>query len=179
MPVAVAELLFGRPLKLLAALLPFLSAAVLVVVANLPFSLTDGLLPAPVLALGAVYFWGLMRRDLMSPAIVLVLGLLEDFLSGGPPGLWASGFLSAYAFIDRQRETLAGLSEFGGIIGFAGATVLAALSVYGLATIVFWRLPPPAPLLLVSVVTVLFYPLVAIPLNWMQRQFVGRSRGED
>src|SRR6516162_3761753 len=115
MPVAVAELLFGRPLKLLAALLPFLSAAVLVVVANLPFSLTDGLLPAPVLALGAVYFWGLMRRDLMSPAIVLVLGLLEDFLSGGPPGLWASGFLSAYAFIDRQRETLAGLSEFGGI----------------------------------------------------------------
>jgi len=179
MPAAVAELIFGRPLKLVAAFLPIISGAVLVLIANLPFSLTGGLLPAPVLALGAVYFWGLMRRDLMSPSVVLVLGLLEDFLSGGPPGLWAAGFLAAYALIDRQRDTLAGLSEFGGTLGFAGATLLAALSVYGLATIVYWRLPPPAPLLLESVVTVLFYPVVALPLSWLQRQFVGRSRGED
>lgn len=179
MPAAVAELLFSRPLKLVAAFLPVISGAVLVLIANLPFSLTGGLLPAPVLALGAVYFWGLMRRDLMSPSIVLALGLLEDFLSGGPPGLWAAGFLAAYTLIDRQRDTLAGLSEFGGTLGFAGATLLAALSVYGLATIVYWRLPPPAPLLLESVVTVLFYPVIAVPLSWLQRRFVGRSRGED
>jgi len=179
MPAAVAELLFGRPLKVLALFLPAVSGAVLVVMANLPFSLTGGLLPAPVLALGAVYFWGLMRRDLMSPFAVLVLGLLEDLLSGGPPGLWAAGFLAAYAMIDRQRDTLAGLSELGGILGFAGATILAALSVYGLATIIYWRLPPPAPLLLESVVTVVFYPLIAFPLSWMQRRLVGRSRGED
>ncbi len=179
MAAAVAELLFGRPLKLLAVFLPVLSGVVLVVMANLPFSLTGGLLPAPVLALGAVYFWGLMRRDLMSPSIVLGLGLLEDMLSGGPPGLWAAGFLAAYALIDRQRETLAGLSELGGILGFAGATLLAGLSVYGLATVVYWRLPPPAPLLLETVVTVLFYPLIAFPLSWIQRRLVGRSRGED
>lgn len=179
MPAAVAELLFSRPLRLVSAFLPLISGAILVLIANLPFSLTGGLLPAPVLALGAVYFWGLMRRDLMSPSIVLTLGLLEDFLSGGPPGLWAAGFLAAYGLIDRQRDTLAGLSEFGGMLGFAGATLLAALSVYGLATIVYWRLPPPAPLLLESVVTVLFYPLVALPLSWLQRRVVGRSRGED
>jgi hypothetical protein len=40
-------------------------------------------------------------------------------------------------------------------------------------------LPPPAPLLLESVVTVLFYPLVAFPLSWLRRRLVGRSRGED
>src|SRR5258706_15330935 len=110
MAAAVAELLFGRPLKLLAVFLPVLSGVVLVVMANLPFSLTGGLLPAPVLALRAVYFWGLMRRDLMSPSIALGLRPLEDMLSAGPPGLWAAGFLPAYVLIDRQRQSLPGLS---------------------------------------------------------------------
>ena len=179
MPAAVAELLIARPLRLLIGLVPAGWAALVVRFANLPFSLTGGLLPAPVLALGAVYFWGLMRRDLMSPSVVLVLGLFEDLLSGGPPGLWAAGFLAAYTLVDRQRDTLAGLSELGGILGFAGAVLLAAMAVYALATVIYWRLPPPAPLLLESVVTVLFYPLIAFPMSWMQRRLVGRSRGDD
>src|SRR5258707_434401 len=156
MPAAVAELLITRPLRLLIGLVPAGSAALLVLIANLPFSLTGGLLPAPVLALGAVYFWGLMRRDLMSPSVVLVLGLFEDLLSGGPPGLWAAGFLAAYTLIDRQRETFAGLAGPGALLGFVGAMLLPGANAYFLATMIYLPLAPPPPLLLGTVSTIVF-----------------------
>ena len=61
----------------------------------------------------------MVRPDLMTPFWVFLLGVLEDFLSGGPPGVWAASFLAAYFLIDRQRDMLAGLSGLGAIIGFA------------------------------------------------------------
>ena len=87
-----------------AALLPVGSAILLTILVNLPVSLMGGLFPAPILALPAIYFWALVRPDLMSPFAVLFIGVLEDLLSGGPPGLWAAGFLAAYALADRQRD---------------------------------------------------------------------------
>jgi rod shape-determining protein MreD len=149
----------------------------LVMLANLPVSFTGGVLPAPVLALAAVYFWVLVRPDLMPPFAVLLVGLMEDLLSGGPPGLWAAGFLAAYALTDRQRETFAGLAGAGALLGFAGAMLLAGATAYVLASIIYVRLPPLAPLLLESVSTVVFYPLVAFSMGWVHRRIVGPMRG--
>jgi len=161
-----------------ASLLPVGSAILLTILVNLPVSLTGGLFPAPMLALPAIYFWALVRPDLMSPFAVLFIGLLEDFLSGGPPGLWASGFLAAYALADRQREILAGLSGAIALFGFAAAMLLASATAYILTWIVYLRWPAFAPLLLASVITVMFYPLIALPLGWMHRRVVGAMRGE-
>jgi len=173
------ELLFNHPARLFASILPALLAVMLVILANTPVSFTGGLLPAPVLALAAVYFWVLVRPDLMPPFAVLVIGLLEDLLSGGPPGLWAAGFLAAYTLTDRQRETFAGLTGAGVFVGFAGAVLLAAATAYGLAALVYLRLPPLPPLLLESVSTLVFYPLVAIPMGWVLRGIVGPMRGRE
>src|SRR6185312_3601712 len=90
------DILLLGPVRLLAAMMPLLLAIGLVLLVNLPVSLTGRLLPAPVLALAAVYYWVLVRPDLMPPPAVFIVGLLEDVLSGGPPGLWAAGFLAAY-----------------------------------------------------------------------------------
>lgn len=179
MAVRTLELLFVNPLRAFYSMLPVASAALLVIVANLPTSFTGGLLPAPVLALAAVYFWTLARPDLMTPIAVLVIGLLEDLLSGGPPGLWATGFLAAYVFIDRQREILAGLSNLGAVIGFAGTALVAAGAAYLLTLVVYQRLPPLAPLLLECLMTVVFYPLIALPSAWLHRRAVGPMRGGD
>jgi rod shape-determining protein MreD len=173
------ELMILHPFRAFSLALPFLLTAILVVVANLPVSFTGGLLPAPILALAAVYFWTLARPDLMTPIAVLLLGLLEDLLSGGPPGLWATGFLAAYVFIDRQRDILAGLSNIGAIVGFAGAMLTAGAAAYVLTFAVYQRVPPLAPLLLECVMTVVFYPLVALPSVWLHRRVVGPSRGGD
>lgn len=172
------ELFVVGPVRLFAALLPLLLSVGLVVLVNLPVSLTGRLLPAPVLALASVYYWVLVRPDLMPPAAALLVGLLEDILSGGPPGLWAAGFLAAFLLADRQRETLAGLSGIGAVLGFAGSMLFAAVTAYALAFAVYWQTAPVAPLFLETIITVLFYPVVALALGWVQRRVVGPMRRE-
>jgi rod shape-determining protein MreD len=123
-----------------------------------------------------VYFWGLVRPDLMPPFVVLAIGLLEDMLSGGSPGVWATGFMAAYALVDRQRDALAGLSGIAAVVGFAAAMGLAAAATFVLTWIMYLRFPPLGPLLLASVVTVVFYPPVAVVLGWTHRRAVGAIR---
>ena len=174
--VHVVELLFNHPLRLLAQLLPALLAVILVMLSNMPVSFTGGLLPPPALALASVYCWVLVRPDLMPPLVVLLIGLSEDLLSGGPLGLWGAGFLAAYALTDRKRETFAGLTGVGALMGFAGAMLLACATAYVLASAIYLRLPPVPPLLLESVSTVAFYPLVAKSMRWFHRRVVGPMR---
>jgi len=162
--------------RLFGSLLPVLSALLLVMLVNLPVSLTGDLFPAPLLALTAVYFWALVRPDLMPPFVVLFVGLLEDLLSGGPAGIWATGFMAAYALVDRQRENLAGLAGAAAVLGFAAAMALAATATFVLTWIMYMRQPPLAPLLLASVFTVLFYPPIAVVLGWVHRRAVGALR---
>ena len=176
--MTMAERLEMNPARILASLTPILLAVVVTLLANLPVTVTGGFLPAPVLALAPIYFWVLVRPDLMPPFVVLLLGLLEDLLSGGPPGVWAAGFLAAYTLTDRQREVFAGLSGLGAIIGFGAAMMTAGAATYVLASIVYWRPAPFAPLLLECVETVIFYPAMAVALGWVHREFVGANRGD-
>lgn len=162
--------------RLLGSLLPALSAVLMVMLVNLPVTLTGGLFPAPLLALTAVYFWALVRPDLMPPYVVLFVGLFEDLLSGGPAGVWATGFMASYALVDRQRDNLAGLAGAAAVLGFAAAMALAATASFVLTWFMFMRQPPLAPLLLASVFTVLFYPPIAVILGWVHRRAVGAIR---
>jgi rod shape-determining protein MreD len=172
----LVELLFHHPLRLLGSFIPAVLAVLLVLLVNMPVSFTGGLLPAPALALACVYFWVLVRPDLMPPLAVLGIGLLEDLLSGGPPGLWAAGFLAALWLTDRQRETFAGLTGAGAVVGFAGAMLFASATAYVLDAVVYLRLPTLPPLLLESVSTVMFYPLILIAMGWFHRRIVGPMR---
>jgi rod shape-determining protein MreD len=162
--------------RVLGSFLPALSAVLLVMLVNLPVTLTGGLFPAPLLALTAIYFWALVRPDLMPPYVVLFVGLLEDLLSGGPAGIWATGFIAAYALVDRQRENLAGLAGIAAVLGFAVAMAVAATATFVLTWIMYMRQPPLAPLLLASVFTALFYPPIAVMLGWLHRRAVGAVR---
>jgi rod shape-determining protein MreD len=179
MAVGVMEFAVGNVLRFLAALLPVTLSLLLVALANLPLSLTGGLLPAPILALASVYFWLIVRPDLMPPVAVLLIGFVEDLVSGGPVGLWSAGFIAAYTFTDRQRDVLEGLSSLGTLIGFAGAVCIAALTAYVLAWAVILHAPPLPPLLLECVMTVLLYPLVALPSGWLHRRIVGPMRDHE
>lgn len=172
------EQLSVTPARILASLTPALLAVFAAILANLPVSVTGGLVPTPLLALAPVYFWVLVRPDLMPPFVVLSLGLIEDLLSGGPPGLWAAGFLAAFALADRNRDAFAGLSGAGAVLGFAAAVFTAVSVTFMLGTVVYGRFPPMAPLLLQSVVTIIFYPLLAIIMGWVHRNWVGAQRGD-
>ena len=161
-----------------AGLVPFSFAVLGVLLANIPISLSGGLIPAPLLALMPVYFWCLVRPDLMPPAAAFAIGLMEDIFSGGPAGVWTLSFIAAYAVVDRQRDTFAGLSGLGAILGFAAAMLIAASTAYAVVAIYYGHLPPIAPLIVQLATTILFYiPAVAI-LNRVHRHLVGPLRSD-
>src|ERR1700754_3486865 len=85
--------------RVLSGLLPLLCGLVAVLISNLPLSLTNGLVPAPLLGLVPIYFWCLVRPDLMTPAAAFGIGMLEDIMSGAPPGVWTLSFVAAYAIV--------------------------------------------------------------------------------
>ncbi len=116
--------------RLFASVIPVTAGVLGVLIANLPVSFLGGIVPAPLLGLMPIYFWGLVRPDLMPPFWAFAAGILEDMLSGGPAGVWTVSFIVTYVLIDRQRDAFAGLSGFGAILGFATAASLACASAY-------------------------------------------------
>ncbi len=164
--------------SLFAAILPVLCGLVGVVLSNLPISLSGGAVPSPLLGFMAIYFWSLVRPDLMPPAAAFVIGLAQDLMAGGPPGLWTASYMASYALLDRQRDSFAGLAGIGALLGFALATLFACATAYLIAWIYFWHAPPVAPLALQLAVTVVSYVLVLPLLNGIQHQIVGPLRSE-
>jgi rod shape-determining protein MreD len=164
--------------RVLANLIPVTVGILAVWVADIPISFLGGALPAPLLALMPVYYWCLVRPDLMSPAWAFAIGLLHDILSGGPPGIWAGSFVVAYALIDGQRDAFAGLSGLGAVLGFATAALAACATAYVIVAMYYQRFPPIAPVTIEFAVTVLYYAPVAMLLGLLHHHVVGPLRSE-
>lgn len=162
----------------LAGFIPALVCVLCVLAANLPVSLLGGHLPPPLLPLMPVYFWGLVRPDLMTPALAFAAGLMEDLFSGGPPGVWGLSFVAAFALIDRQRDNFAGLSGAGAIFGFAIVMLAAALAAYGIVAIYDWRLPPVAMLFVDVGISVVYYIPMAFVLGFIHHRLIGAQRSD-
>ena len=67
--------------RIFASIVPVALALLGVMIANLPVSVFGGVAPAPLLGLMPIYFWGLVRPDLMPPFWAFAAGMLEDVLS--------------------------------------------------------------------------------------------------
>lgn len=170
-----ANIMAGR---FLSSIVPVAFGILGVVIANFPISILGGLVPPALLVFMPLYFWAMVRPDLMTPFWAFVLGILQDLLSGGPAGVWAAAFLAAYFLIDRQRDMLAGLSGIAALAGFAVASLTACLTAYFIVAIYYWHLPPAQPMLLQLAMTVLFYIPGVILLGFVHRRFVGPYRSE-
>ncbi|HKD47643.1 MAG TPA: hypothetical protein VKB67_08155 [Rhizomicrobium sp.] len=164
--------------RLISALVPVLVAFLAVLASSLPLSLTNGLVPAPLLGLVPIYFWCLVRPDLMTPAGVFGIGLFQDILAGGPPGVWTLSFVVAYAVIERQREAFAGLSGLGAVLGFATAVLIASACAYATVALYYWHAPPISPIVAELVVTVLLYIPGAYLVGVVHRRLVGPLRSD-
>jgi rod shape-determining protein MreD len=166
------------PSAMLSATVPFLCSALAVALANLPVSILGGLVPPPLLALMPVYFWCLVRPDLMPPALAFGIGVLEDLFSGGPPGVWGASFVAAYWLIDRQRDSFAGLAGIGAILGFGVAMLVTSFTAYFIVSVYYGQMPPMAPLIVEITVSVLFYVPVVVILGFIHRRLVGPLRSD-
>jgi len=170
-----ANIMAGR---FLSSIVPVAFGILGVLIANFPISILGGLVPPALLVFMPLYFWAMVRPDLMTPFWAFVLGILQDLLSGRPAGVWAASFLAAYFLIDRQRDMLAGLSGIGAVAGFAVAALTACLTAYAIVAVYYWHLPPAAPMLLQLAMTVLFYIPGVVLLGFVHRRLVGPYRSE-
>jgi rod shape-determining protein MreD len=164
--------------RIFASVIPVSLALLGVLIANLPVSFLGGFVPAPLLGLMPIYFWGLVRPDLMPPFWAFAAGMLEDVLSLGQPGVWTVSFVVTFALIDRQRDAFAGLSGVWAILGFATAATLCCACAYAVEALLFWRFPPFAPVMGEVAMSVVFYVPVAIFFGLIQRRLVGPLRGD-
>ena len=162
----------------LSVLVPFLCGLFAVLISNLPLSLTNGLIPAPLLALVPMYFWCLVRPDLMTPAAVFGIGILQDIMAGGPPGVWTLSFVVTYAVIDRQRDAFAGLPGLGAVLGFATAALIACASAYFIIALYYWQIPLISPIVAELAMTAVFYVPGAYVVGLIHRRLVGPLRSE-
>ena len=164
--------------RLLSSIVPVVLGILGVLIANFPVSILGGLVQPPLLVFMPLYFWAMVRPDLMTPFWVFMLGILQDLLSGGPPGVWAASFLGAYFLIDRQRDMLAGLSGIGAIAGFAVSALTACVTAYVIVGLYYWHLPPLAPMMVELAMTVLFYIPALFALGVVHRRLVGPYRSD-
>ena len=163
--------------KLSAALLPFFCGLLGVVISNLPITLLGGVVPLPLLGFIPVYFWCLVRPDLMTPAATFAIGILQDVMAGGPPGIWTLAFVVSYAVIQRQRDAFASLAGLAAVLGFATATLIVCAVAY-LFTAALYHLPPLGPIVGELAITVLFYVPGAFVIGAVHRRLVGPLRRE-
>jgi rod shape-determining protein MreD len=170
-----AKLIMGA--KVLSALLPVGCGLLGVLFSNLPVTLFGGLVPPPLLGFIPVYFWCLVRPDLMTPAATFAIGILQDVMSGGPPGIWTLGFVVAYAVIQRQRDAFAGLAGVAAVLGFATATLMVCAVAY-LTTAALYHVAPLGPIVAELAVTVLFYIPGAFVVGALHRRLVGPLRSD-
>jgi rod shape-determining protein MreD len=182
--MGVAERTHHNPvLRLMSALVPLLCGFSGVVLANIPISFVGGLVPPPLLGLVPVYFWCLVRPDLMTPAAALAIGFAEDLLSGGPPGVWTLSFVLTYALVARYRDSFAGLSGLAAVVGFsAAATFACAMGYIIVAALAFLtpgaHFPPIGSTVSELAMTVLFYAPAVLVVGWLHHRLVGASRGD-
>ena len=155
-------------------LLAFLGAAI----ANLPITLTGNHVPAPLLGLMPVYFWSLLRPDLMTPARAVLIGLTEDVLAPGAPGVWALSFVAMYAFVEREREVLAGLTGLPALMGFASASFITCSTAYLTECFLNLRMLPIVPTVAELAITIVLFAPIASFLSLVHRRVVGPLRSD-
>lgn len=175
---ATEKLYAPGAVRFFAALVPLLCGLLGVFIANIPISFVGGVVPAPLLGLIPIYFWCLVRPDLMTPAAAFAIGMLEDIMSGAPPGIWTLAFVLSYALVSRQRESFAGLGGLGAVLGFAAAAFAAISAAYITLSIYYGTVPPLGPIVAQLAMTVAAYIPVTTVISAIHHRVVGPLRSD-
>ncbi len=150
---------------LLWAASPFLTGLFAVLLFATPLQLFDMAVPMPLFPLMVVYYWVMLRPSLMSPLVIFLIGLFQDFLSGGPIGLWALSYLLVAALISTQRGIFAWRGRATLWAGFAIAAILAAGISWLAARIALGAAPSGGALFSETLSTIVAFALVMPALD--------------
>src|SRR5262245_27594049 len=142
-----------------------------------PMNLMPSWLPTPDLILIGVFFWAISGPAFLPAWAVLLLGLMQDLLTGTPPGFWALIYLLSYGFTLSQRVFFMGRTGLGAWIGFALVAGLAAVATWILGSIVYTQWLPPSQIWMQAIVSVICYGPVAKVFGLMRRTLTTAREG--
>lgn len=132
----------------------------------LPLSTLPPRVPGPDLLVCLVATFVLRRGDYAPAWAIVLVMLLEDFLTMRPPGLWALIVLFGSQFL-RSRANLTRDLPFWLEWAMVSAVVVAMTLVYRLVLAIF-MVPQvgPGPVMLQIVITLLTYPLFVLAAHF-------------
>ena len=140
---------------------PFLLAVILALIIAVPLQLPHLGSVAPYVTLAAVYYWAVFRPDLFGYGAAFCLGLVTDFITGGPLGLGALVLVAVQAVSVTQRRFFLGKPFHILWWGFAVIAPGAMLLTWLLASIYSGTFLAIGPVVLQAIVTVALFPAVA------------------
>lgn len=158
--------------RMLKASAPTLFGLFAVLLLASPLRLFYGIVPTPILPLVIVYFWTLYGPSYMPAPSVFAIGLLQDFLSGGPLGLWAGVYLVTQYIMLSQRSYFVGRELSVVWVGFAFAAAGAGLILWLVMSLMSGELLPVWGLVAQMFVTVVTYPLFSAAFSRLHRRVI-------
>ncbi len=137
-----------------------------------PLRLAEGVIPTPILPLFVVFFWSLYAPNYLPSVCVFLIGLLQDFLTGGPLGLWPAVYLVTRSIAQSQRSYFIGREQQVVFIGFAFAAAAASLILWTVMSLMSGVFLPIGALALQIAVTLAAYPLFSLLFRRLRRRVV-------
>ena len=156
--------------------LPFLTSLLLAIIMVLPYKIPYFGNLMPYLTLIAVYYWVVVRPELLPVSAVFVIGLLQDILGGGPLGMMALLLLLVRQFVLIQgRNFLERDFLFNWLIfviislvfGFCGWAVA---SVYYKTVLNYWHAVGQ------SLLTIALFPVITWGLGKVRKRLKAEKR---
>ncbi|MCG8648971.1 MAG: rod shape-determining protein MreD, partial [Pirellulales bacterium] len=152
---------------------PGVIAAVAITLSTVPWPPPGGAIGS-VLGATAVFYWSFRRPELFPIWVPLVLGALQDVLSGGPTGLNALLFI-LIALFARCLKSLVRSSTFPiAWVGFVTSFLLAQLIIWAVASLYFLTIVGSGPVIDRFLLGVVTYPLWHLVLWAVDRPLFGR-----
>ena len=142
-------------------LLPTLISLVLGLAVVLPVGLPHWGELAPPLLLIAVFYWSIVRPDLMPPTAAFVLGLFQDLLTGAPLGSGALVMVLTQWTMRGQRRYLANRPFFLMWAAFAPVVVIAGVVDWLIYALFTFHVAPVMDALVRMVLGFFLFPVVA------------------
>ena len=130
---------------------------------TVPVPLPKALVPDFVLML--VFVAAAFRTEVFPVWLCFLLGLLADLLGGTPPGMQAAAFTGVHAFASSQRPHLQ-LTQFLWVGFFVAAAAIAGFR-WALMSGYHQAWLDTGPMLTNLALTVLAFPIVSAPLQWL------------
>ncbi|MHA1564512.1 MAG: rod shape-determining protein MreD [Alphaproteobacteria bacterium] len=156
-------------------IIPIVITLFLVLISVTPIPVPYSVAIAPSLPLMAVYYWVVLRPELMPRTAVFAIGLVHDALSGVPLGVNALVLLLTHAILSSQRRYLVGKSFWLFWLGFVILAPAAGALTWALMSILRGTLVAPDATLFNLLMTIAVFPLLAWILFHTQRALVGQG----